>query len=77
MERKGQDLAQRLRINKELLRPAENLQPLAETPLAVTMKMSRPDQAEAKTMDLSPLTTPRLLLTLEFVEVCANYAYRT
>ena len=77
MERKGQVLAQRLRTNMELLRPAENLQLLAETPLAVAMKMNRSDQAEAKTMDLSPLTTPRLMLTLEFVEVCVTYAYRT
>ena len=76
MERKGQDLAQRLRINKELLRPAENLQPPAETPLAVTMKMSRPDQAEAKTMDLSLQTTPQLLPTLKFVEVCVTSVYR-
>ena len=60
-----------------LLRPAENHQPQAVTPLAVTMKMSRPDQAEAKTMDLSPVITPRLLLNHECVEVCANYAYRT
>ena len=61
----------------ELLRPAENHQPLAVTPLAVTMKMSRPDQAEAKTMNLSLQTEQQLLPTLKYVEVCATSVYET